>query len=93
MEAEQIIIEPLVTEKSVTVRAKNCYVFRVNKKATKIAVRQAIEKLFKVKVLSVNTSFVRAKEKTVGRNIGKVSSWKKAYVTLAAGAKIAELEA
>ena len=93
MEAEQIILEPLVTEKSVGVRAQGCYVFKVHKKATKIAVRQAIEKLFKVKVLAVNTCFVRAKEKTVGKNIGKTASWKKAYVTLAAGAKIAELEA
>jgi large subunit ribosomal protein L23 len=93
MEAEQIIIEPLVTEKSVGARAQSCYVFKVNKKATKVAVRQAIEKIFKVKVTGVNTCFVRAKEKTVGKHIGKVASWKKAYVTLAAGAKIAELEA
>jgi len=93
MEAEQIILEPLVTEKSVSQRAQSRYVFKVHKQATKVAVRQAIEKLFKVKVLDVNTCFVRAKERTVGKNIGRTSSWKKAYVTLAAGSKIAELEA
>jgi len=93
MEAEQILIEPLITEKSVNQRAAARYVFKVNLKSTKIAVKQAVEKIFKVKVTDVNTCHVRAKLRVTGRGIGRTTSWKKAYVTLAAGQKIAELEA
>ena len=92
MEAEQIIIAPVITEKAVGVRALSRYVFRVHLDATKIGISQAITKLFKVKVKSVNTSFVRAKKRVMGRSVGTVSSWKKAYVTLQAGQKIEELE-
>jgi large subunit ribosomal protein L23 len=93
MEAEQIIIEPITTEKSVGERAVSRYVFKVHLKATKIAVRQAVEKVFKVKVKAVNTCFVRPRTRATGRNMGRTSSWKKAYVTLQAGQKITELEA
>jgi len=93
MEPEQIIIAPVVTEKAVGVRALSCYTFRVNIAATKVAIAQAVAKMFKVKVKSVNTSFVRAKRRVMGRSIGQTSSWKKAYVTLLAGQKIEELEA
>lgn len=93
MEAEQIIIEPLITEKSVGQRAGSRYVFKVHPKATKIAVKLAVTKIFKVKVIDVNTCHVRAKLRTSGRNVGRTTGWKKAYVTLAAGQKITELEA
>ena len=93
MEAEQIIIEPLITEKSVNARAGSRYVFKIHPKATKIAVKLAVAKIFKVKVIDVNTCHVRAKLRTVGKNIGRTTGWKKAYVTLAAGQKISELEA
>ncbi len=93
MEAEQIIIEPLVTEKSVSERAASRYVFKVHPKATKIAVKLAVAKLFKVKVVDVNTCRVRPKLRMTGRGIGRTTGWKKAYVTLAAGQKITELEA
>ena len=56
--------------------------FKVNKKATKIDIKRAVEKLFEVKVLSVNTVTVNGKEKRVGRNVGKTSDWKKAIVTI-----------
>ena len=93
MQFEQIMIEPLITEKSVGARARSRYVFKINLRATKIAVKQAVEKLFKVKVLDVNTCFVRPKQRVAGKSIGRTSRWKKAYVTLAGGQKIQELEA
>jgi large subunit ribosomal protein L23 len=93
MENEQIIIAPLLTEKSLRAKEAACYVFRVNLLATKIAVKQAVEKCFKVKVTGVSTCHVRAKRRAQGRSIGRTSAWKKAYVTLAKGQKIQELEA
>ncbi|MBI5399809.1 50S ribosomal protein L23 [Candidatus Saganbacteria bacterium] len=92
MEAEQIIIAPVVTEKAVGERTLSRYVFRVHLDATKVAIAQAIAKIFKVKVSAVNTSFVRAKRRVMGRSIGQTSRWKKAYVTLESGQKIEELE-
>ncbi|PIS29605.1 50S ribosomal protein L23 [Candidatus Saganbacteria bacterium CG08_land_8_20_14_0_20_45_16] len=89
---EQIIIEPLITEKAVGARVLSCYVFKVRPEATKISVAMAIEKLFKVKVKAVNTVKVRPKRKIVGKSIGQTSQWKKAYVTLEPGQKIEELE-
>ena len=82
MVAEDIIIAPVVTEKSSSEIAEGKYTFKVNKKATKIDVKRAVEKLFEVKVLNVNTITVKGKEKRVGRNVGKTSDWKKAIVTI-----------
>lgn len=93
MDFQQIVIAPLVTEKSVGERAASRYVFRVNLKATKVAIRQAVEKAFKVKVADVNTTFMRPKQRVAGRSVGRTTRWKKAYVTLAKGQKIQELEA
>lgn len=93
MHPEQIVIEPVITEKAVGERQLSRYVFKVNLLAEKIAIKQAIEKIFKVKVRDVNTCFVRGKKRSVGKSIGKTAHWKKAYVTLVKGQKIAELEA
>ena len=82
MIAEEIIIEPVVTEKSNEEIQEGKYTFKVNKKATKIDIRNAVEKLFEVKVLDVTTISVKGKEKRVGRNVGKTSDWKKAIVTI-----------
>ena len=82
MVAEDIIIAPVITEKSSDGIQEGKYTFKVNKKATKIDIKNAIEKLFEVKVLSVNTMMVKGKEKRVGRNVGKTSDWKKAVVTI-----------
>ena len=82
MKPEDIIIAPVITEKSNDELQAGKYTFRVNKKATKIDIRNAVEKLFEVKVLSVNTMIVKGKEKRVGRNVGKTSDWKKAIVTI-----------
>ena len=92
MHPTQVIIEQLLTEKAVSARAQSCYVFKVNSRATKTAVMQAVKKLFKVDVVSVNTSNVRAKRRILGKSIGSTASWKKAYVTLKEGQKIEELE-
>lgn len=82
MVAEEVILAPIVTEKSSDGLNDGKYTFKVNKKATKIDIKNAVEKLFEVKVLSVNTIGVKGKEKRVGRNVGKTSDWKKAIVTI-----------
>jgi large subunit ribosomal protein L23 len=66
--------------------------FRVDVKANKIEIRKAIETLFKVKVLGVNTVTMKGKKKRMGRTEGVTSGWKKAIVTLAPGEKIPGLE-
>ena len=82
MMAEDIIIAPIVTEKSNEGINEGKYTFKVNKKATKPEIAKAVEKLFEVKVLKVNTINVSGKTKRVGRNVGRTSDWKKAIVTI-----------
>ena len=82
MKPEEIIIAPVVTEKSNDELQQGKYTFEVNKKATKIEIANAVEKLFEVKVLKVNTMNVRGKKKRVGYHVGKTSDWKKAIVTI-----------
>ena len=79
---EDIIIKPIITEKSNVEMQAGKYTLEVNKKATKVDVKRAVEKLFNVKVLKVNTINVSGKEKRVGRNIGKTADWKKAIVSI-----------
>lgn len=79
---EDIIIKPIITEKSNMEMQAGKYTFEVNKKATKVDVKRAVEKLFNVKVLKVNTINVSGKEKRVGRNVGKTADWKKAIVSI-----------
>lgn len=82
MNPEDIIIKPVITEKSNDGLQGGRYTFRVNKKATKVQIATAVEKLFDVKVKSVNTMTVKGKEKRVGVHQGKTSDWKKAIVTI-----------
>ena len=82
MRPEDIIIAPVVTEKSNNEVNLGKYTFKVNKNATKVDIARAVEKLFEVKVLKVNTMTVKGKEKRVGYHIGKTSDWKKAIVTI-----------
>ena len=82
MIAEEVIIRPIVTEKSNDELQQGKYTFEVNRKATKVDIAKAVEKLFEVKVLKVNTMTVRGKEKRVGYHVGKTSDWKKAIVTI-----------
>ena len=81
-----VIREPLLTEKGTDDRARrNAYHFRVPAEANKIEIRQAVEKLFKVKVLRVNTLRVQQKVKRRGYAAGLTPAWKKAMVTLKEG--------
>ena len=82
MTAEQVIIKPIVTERSSMDLQEGKYTFKVNKKATKVEIAKAVEKLFEVKVLSVNTISVKGKQKRVGAHVGMTSDWKKAIVTI-----------
>jgi len=79
---EEIIIRPVVTEKSNDEMQFGKYTFEVNKKATKVQIADAVEKLFEVKVLNVNTMMVRGKTKRVRYVAGKTPDWKKAIVTI-----------
>ncbi len=86
-----VIVVPLITEKSTLLKEKGSVMaFRVDRRANKIEIRQAVEKIFKVKVAAVRTQNVRGKEKRVGRSLGRRSDWKKAYVTLKPGEKTPE---
>lgn len=82
MRAEDVILAPVVTEKSTAGTAEGKYTFKVNKKATKVDIANAVEKLFEVKVLKVNTVSVRGKMKRQGRTQGRTSDWKKAIVKI-----------
>ncbi len=84
MLAQDIIIKPIVTEKSMMGIADKKYTFEVAKAANKIEIAKAVEELFKVKVSKVNTVNMRGKFRRQGRYEGYTRSWKKAYVTLAA---------
>lgn len=85
----QIIKRPLITEKTSLLREGGQIVaFEVGRDSNKIEIKQAIEKAFDVKVENVNTVLMAGKVKRVGRNFGKRSNWKKAYITLAEGNEI-----
>ena len=87
-----IIIRPLVTEKSVDMAAMRKYVFRVPNEAKKIQIKQAVEALFKgTKVEKVATMRVSGKLKRRGRTTGRTASWKKAIVTLTVDSKPIEV--
>lgn len=89
MSVETLIVAPLVTEKSTLVGAQgNQVVFRARPAASKDQVREAVEKMFKVTVLSVRTANFLGKERKRGKQAGRRPDWKKVYVTLKAGDKI-----
>jgi len=81
----EVIRNPLISEKSTYVSQYNYYVFKVSKKSTKPQIKQAVEKLFKVKVLSVNTLNQNGKIKKFRNISGKRPNFKKAFVKLAEG--------
>lgn len=84
-----VILAPTVTEKSEALRLEGKYTFKVMPTATKLEVKAAIEALFGVSVLAVNTVNVGGKSRRVGKYLGKRSDWKKAIVKLAKGQSIA----
>mgnify|MGYP002770329750 CR=1 FL=1 len=90
MLAQDIVIKPIITEKSMEGLQDKKYTFRVAKEANKIQIAQAVEELFGVKVSKVNTMNCRGRSKRVGMNRGKTSDWKKAIVTLTEDSKTIE---
>ena len=88
MEARQIILEPVVSEKSYALMADGKYTFRVDDRAHKTQIRHAVEEIFDVGVAEVRTSRVRAKPKRRGLHGGTTRAWKKAVVQLAPGDRI-----
>ncbi len=92
MEARDVIVAPLITEKSMTGTVTNQYTFEVHPRATKTQIRHAVEEIFRVDVVKINTTNVAGKVKNFARRgvrtSGKQSDWKKAIVTLKPGQKI-----
>ena len=82
MTAREIVIRPVVSEKSYALLAANKYTFRVHEEAHKTQIRQAIEEVFGVRVQDVRTSWVKSKPKRRGWTSGKTRRWKKAVVQL-----------
>jgi large subunit ribosomal protein L23 len=78
----EVIVRPVVSEKSYALLAANKYTFRVHESANKTQVRQAVEEIFGVRVTGVRTVWVKAKPKRRGWSTGKRRRWKKAVVTL-----------
>ena len=81
-----ILLRPIITEKTSAMMQDNKYTFQVPLAANKVEIRQAVEAIFKVKVLNVNT--IRVFGKRMGKNVGKRSDYKKAIVKLAEGQTI-----
>lgn len=93
MDIYRIIEKPLVTEKSTQLQEEgNWLAFRVNPGANKIQIKKAIEKIFNVTVLQVNTVNVRGKSRRFGRTMGVSKNWKKAMLRLKDGDKIEMFE-
>lgn len=87
-----VILKPVISEKSYDLINQQKYTFKVDKRASKTEIRQAVESIFKVDVISVNTMNKRGKLKRQGWSSGYRSSWKKAIVTLKEGQKIEAFE-
>ncbi len=87
MNARDIILAPVITEKSVSVMGDKKYTFRVADGSNKIEIAKAVEEIFGVKVAKVNTISMKGKKRRMGRYEGYTSDWKKAVVTLKADSK------
>jgi large subunit ribosomal protein L23 len=85
MDASQVIVRPVVSEKSFVLAELGKYTFRVHERAHKTQIRQAIEQLFDVKVIDVRTVSVKSKPKRRGYTSGKTRQWKKAIVQVREG--------
>ena len=88
MEARDILIRPLISERSTDLMQDGKFVFVVDKRANKIQIAQAVKEIFNVTVEDVNTINVKGKIKRRGRTVGRTNSYKKAIVKLAAGETI-----
>ncbi|MDD2496612.1 MAG: 50S ribosomal protein L23 [Desulfitobacteriaceae bacterium] len=87
-----VLVKPLVSEKSISLMEENKYPFEVNREANKIEIKYAVQELFKVTVINVTTMNVKGKMKRMGRYVGKRPDRKKAIVTLKPGDKIEVFE-
>jgi large subunit ribosomal protein L23 len=93
MNEYDIVLRPIITEKSTLLKdVGNQYVFEVQRGANKIEIKKAVEKLFKVKVVSVHISNMEGKKKRLGRFAGKKPDWKKAVIKLSPKDKITIFE-
>jgi large subunit ribosomal protein L23 len=88
MHIYEVLRRPLVTEKSTALQGLNKYAFEIADNANKLQIKQAVEKAFKVTVMSVNVITMRGKKKKMGRREVVTQPWKKAIVTLKPGDKI-----
>ena len=84
---QDIVVRPVITERSMRDMEQNKYTFVVDKKANKIEIKKAVEELFGVKVERVNVVNYMGKMRRMGRNIGRKANWKKAFVKLAEDSK------
>ena len=84
----EIIKAPVITEKSQIAKSEGKYTFKVDPKANKLEIKEAIEKIFKVKVTAIRTLNVKPKKRRVGRYTGLTTRYKKAIVSLAEGQTI-----
>ena len=90
MNARDIILAPVITEKAMTMLPEKKYTFRVAKGANKIEIAKAVEEIFGVQVAKVNTISMKGHLRRMGRNEGYTSDWKKAIVTLKPDSKTIE---
>ena len=88
MDVRQVIIEPVISEKSYALMAEGKYTFRVADRAHKTQISRAVEEIFGVNVAAVRTAQVRSKPKRRGVHAGKTRAWKKAIVQLGPGERI-----
>ena len=88
--AQDIILKPVITEKSMDELQNGKYTFKVAKDANKVEIKKAVEQLFGVEVAKVNTMNCLGRTKRVGRYVGKTSDWKKAIITLTEDSKAIE---
>jgi large subunit ribosomal protein L23 len=88
MNAHQIILRPLITEKNTNLMAFNKYSFEVDRSANKTQIKRAVEEIFNVTVMKVHTMNIRGKMRRRGMRFGYTADWKKAIVTLAEGDRI-----
>ena len=92
MTYEDVLIEPILSEKATLLREQNKYTFKVDPASTKIQIKEAVRKLFNVKVVDCTTINVKGKTKRLRGKPGKTASWKKAIVKLAPGETIKVFE-
>ena len=88
MNPHEVIIAPIVSEKSHDAIQANKYTFRVMRKATKTEIQRALKQLFNVNVIKVNIINVKRKRRTMGKYVGTTSAWRKAVITLPKNQKI-----